>query len=131
MSSAGSNTTSLTDDNIKLPQLKELIKRFCEDREWDQFHGAKDLAIGIITESSELLELFRFKSQSEIDQIFLEPAKRESLTDEIGDIFYFLLRFSQKYKVDLTESLIDKMKKNSQRYPVSKSRGSNKKYNEL
>ena len=55
------------DSELTIEELKQRVKKFCEDRDWDQFHGAKDLAIGIITEAGELLENFRFKSEQEIE----------------------------------------------------------------
>jgi len=64
------------DDKTNIKQLKEMVKTFCEERDWDQYHNAKDLAIGIITESSELLEHFRFKSEKEVEQR-LKKRKRE------------------------------------------------------
>ena len=57
------------DDKTTIQDLKEKVKKFCEDRDWDKYHNAKDLAIGIITESSELLEKFRFKSEKEIEKL--------------------------------------------------------------
>jgi len=119
------------DKNTKIEELKVLIKEFCEDRDWDQYHNAKELAIGIITESAELLDIFRFKSKKEIDAMFRNKDKRDKIADEMADILYFLLRLSQKYDIDLSSELKKKIKKNEKRYPVGKSKGSNRKYNEL
>jgi len=58
------------DEKAYLTELKEKVKNFCEERDWDQFHNAKDLAIGIITEASELLELFRFKTEKQVGDMF-------------------------------------------------------------
>jgi len=119
------------DNKTNIHELKEQIKKFCEDRDWDQYHGAKDLAIGIITESSELLEHFRFKSEKEIEELFKHPEKREHISEEMADVLYFLLRLAQRYNIDLTTELNKKMEKNNKKYPIEKSKGSNKKYNEL
>lgn len=119
------------DRETSLETAKDFIKDFCEAREWDQFHSPKDLSIGLITEAAELLELFRFKSAEEIQKLFDNPLTREKIADELSDSFYFILRFAQKYNFDLIEELNKKMKKNAARYPVEKSRGTNKKYNEL
>lgn len=112
-------------------ELKEKVRRFCEDRDWDQFHGAKDLAIGIITESSELLERFRFKSPEEIDAMLLDSSEREIIEEELADIMFFLIRFAQRFDIDLSATLNDKIAKNNRNYPIEKSRGSNKKYDEF
>jgi NTP pyrophosphatase (non-canonical NTP hydrolase) len=119
------------DSETSLQQLKEKIRKFCEARDWDQYHGAKDLVIGIITESSELLEHFRFKSEKEIQEMFNSPEKKAKMSEELADTLYFILRLAQRYDIDLTDALNKKMEKNEERYPVEKARGSNKKYTEL
>jgi len=119
------------DNKTNISEMKEKIKRFCEDRDWDQYHNAKDLAIGIITESSELLEHFRFKSEKEVDAMFKDETKRQEISEEMADILYFLIRLAQRYDIDLTTELDRKMEKNAKRYPIEKAKGSNKKYGEL
>ncbi len=119
------------DSKTNIQELKDLVKKFCEERNWNQFHPAKDLAIGIITESSELLEQFRFKSEEEIEAMFKNIKEKEKITEEISDVFYFLLRLAQKYNVDLTTELKKKMLLNQKKYPIEKSKGLNKKYTEL
>jgi NTP pyrophosphatase (non-canonical NTP hydrolase) len=120
-----------TDEETNFQELKDLIKHFCDERDWDKYHNAKDLAIGVITESAELLEHFRFKSEKEIDDIFKDPQKREHVSEEMADVFYFLLRLAQKYDIDLSSELKKKITKNALKYPVEKAKGSNKKYTEL
>jgi len=118
------------DDKTNIKQLKEMVKTFCEERDWDKYHNAKDLAIGIITESSELLEHFRFKSGNEVDDLFKEKFKKEEISEELADVLFFILRFSEKYHIDLSEELKKKLDKNVQKYPIEKAKGSNKKYTE-
>lgn len=118
------------DQTTTLQSLKDFIQNFCTERDWDQFHSAKDLAIGISTEANELLELFRFKSEAEIAAKLQEPAFRSKLSHELVDVLFFVLRFSQKYQVDLSTSFQEKMQLNAEKYSVEKSKGSNKKYNE-
>jgi len=118
------------DDKTNIKELKELVKDFCEERDWDQYHNAKDLAIGIITESSELLEHFRFKSRNEVDDLFKEKFKKEEISEELADVLFFVLRFAEKYHIDLSEELKKKLDKNAQKYPIEKAKGSNKKYSE-
>ena len=119
------------DKDISIADLKKRVQRFCEDRDWDQFHGAKDLAIGIITEASELLEHFRFLSDDQINQLLSTPTKRKELEEELADILFFILRFSQRFKIDLDQSLQRKLKKNAVKYPIRKARGRNLKYTDL
>ena len=115
----------------EIAQLQQRIKQFCEERDWDQYHNPKELAIGIITEASELLELFRFQSEQEIESMFMRPDKKTAICEEIADVFYFVLRLAQKYNIDLSAELGKKLAKNEQKYPVAKAKGSNKKYTEL
>mgnify|MGYP003988897147 CR=1 len=119
------------DTKTNIHELKELVKSFCDERDWDQFHNAKDLAIGIVTESSELLDHFRFKSDEQVKEMFNNEKKKKELTEEMADVLYFLIRMAQKYDIDLTTELINKIKKNNEKYPVDKSKGSNKKYTEF
>ncbi len=119
------------DSQINISVLKEEVKKFCELRDWDQFHNPKDLAVAIITESSELLELFRFKTNSECEEMLRDEKKRQNIADELSDTLYFLLRFAQKYDIDLTSEFLRKMDSNEVKYPVEKFRGSNKKYSEV
>lgn len=119
------------DKKITLHNIKEQAREYCEPRDWDQFHSPKDLAIGMSTEASELLELFRFKSSAEIDAFFTNSTKKEEIEDELADVLYFIARFAQKYHIDLSTALARKMIKNKKKYPISKAKGSNKKYTEL
>lgn len=118
-----------TQTNINI--LKEKVKKFCDERDWEQYHNAKDLAIGIITESAELLEHFRFKTETEVEALFQNKDKRQEISEEMADILYFLLRLAQKYNIDLTTELNKKIEKNEQKYPLEKAKGKNVKYTEL
>ncbi len=113
-----------------LKDLQKSVQEFCEARDWDQFHTPKDLAIGASTEASELLELFRFKSDAEVRELMTQASFREKMSDEVADIFFFVLRFCQMQQLDLEQSLKNKMAKNEIKYSVQNSKGSNKKYNE-
>ena len=121
----------MTDSDTKIQDIKDFVKKHCEDRDWDQFHNPKDLAVGLITEASEVLEHFRFKSVEEMEALFANPKKREDIEDEVADTLYFLCRLAQKYKIDLSEAFKRKMQKNELKYPIEKAKGSNKKYTEL
>lgn len=121
----------LVDAGTNIQELKERIKEFCELRDWDQYHNPKDLAVGIITEASELLEQFRFKSDVEMERMLSDSEKRTKISEEMADILYFLLRLAQRYNIDISSAFNAKMIQNEQKYPVEKAKGSNKKYTEL
>ena len=100
------------ESKTNIRDLKEKVKEFCEERDWDRYHNAKDLAIGITTESAELLDHFRFKSEAEVEEMLKDPSKRAEISDEMADTLYFLLRLAQRYDIDLVEALDKKMEKN-------------------
>ncbi len=120
----------MENSSTTIKELKDKVRKFCEERDWDQFHNPKDLAIGVSTEASELLDIFRFKSDVDIKEIISNPNKREKIGEELADVLYFLLRFAQMNDFDLSEELDKKLEKNNQKYPIEKVKGSNKKYNE-
>jgi NTP pyrophosphatase (non-canonical NTP hydrolase) len=107
-----------TDDKTtSLDEVKTWVQSFCEERSWDPYHGPKDLAIGLVTEASELLELFRFVPERDLAELMRQPKVRENAADELADSLYFILRFAQLYNFDLSESLARKLEKNAKRYP--------------
>ena len=119
------------DEQTTVADLRAQVRAFCEARDWDQFHGPKDLAIGLSTEAGELLEIFRFLSDAECEQKLTDPTSRRQIENELADTLFFLLRFAQRFNIDLAEALATKMKLNAERYPVDKSRGKNLKHTEL
>lgn len=117
------------DKNVTIEEIKDKVKKFCQDRDWDQFHNPKELAIGISTEANELLQIFRFKSEEDMIKL-MASEKREEVEEELADVFYFVLRFAQMNDIDLSTAVINKIEKNNNKYPVDKVKGCNKKYNE-
>ena len=113
---------------IKQETIDRIIK-FRNDRDWGQFHTIKDLCLGLNIEVSELQELFLWKDDKELKETINN--KKESIGDELADIFIFLAYLSNDLNIDLNEVINKKIDKNGNKYPIAKSRGSNKKYNEL
>lgn len=102
--------------------INELIK-FRDDRDWKQFHNPKDLSIALSIESNELLEQFLWKTSSE--------ANIDKLKEELADVFTYALLLAEKLEFDVEEIVLQKIKKNAEKYPISKAKGTSKKYNEL
>lgn len=121
----------MKDDNTTIKQLQEIAERFSNERDWDQYHNPKDLAIGAITEAAELLEPFRFKSEEQMYAMLEDPAKREHIGDELADTLYCIVRMAQKCGIDLSSAFEKKVEKNAKKYPIDKAKGQNKKYTEL
>jgi NTP pyrophosphatase (non-canonical NTP hydrolase) len=102
--------------------IQELIQ-FRDDRDWEQFHNPKDLAVAISIEANELLEQFLWRSA--------EEANKEKVKDELADVFAFAFLMANKYGFDVKEIVLDKIRKNAEKYPVDKAKGTAKKYDEL
>lgn len=117
--------------SMTIDKLKSIVQTFCEVREWDQYHGPKDLAIGVSTEAAELLEHFRFQSDEQALALLSDPHIKEEIEDELADVLFFLLRFSQRFDVDLAAALLRKIEKSERKYPVDKAKGKNTKYTKL
>jgi len=124
-------TKKQLDTNTSIKELKDMVRKFCEKRDWDQYHNAKDLTIALSIEVAELLEIFRWKNEEEIRRIFEDEEKLKMIKDELADVLYFVLRIAQMNNIDLSSSLKEKIIKNEQKYPVDKFKGLNKKYNEV
>ncbi len=107
-------------------ELEQKVINFRDERNWKQFHHIKDLLLGLNIEVGELQELFLWKSNEELAEI-----DNEKIKDELADIAIFLIYISKHYNIDLTEVIAAKLDKNGTKYPVEKSRNSNKKYTEL
>ena len=103
--------------------LTEELMKFRDERDWQQFHNPKDLALAINVEAGELLELFLWKAP--------EEANEERVKEELADIFSFALLLADKYQFDIKEIVLEKMRSNGEKYPVEKAKGTAKKYDEL
>lgn len=121
----------VSDAETTIATLKLRVAEFCRARDWDQFHGAKDLAIGVVTEASELLDLFRFQSEAQVAVLLADSAKRASVEEELADVLFFVVRFAERCGIDLATAFERKIAMNAVKYPVEKARGSNRKYDEL
>src|SRR5690606_39496852 len=95
----------ISDAKATLDDLKSWVQDFCEERRWDPYHGPKDLAIGLVTEASELLEIFRFVSDADARGMMNDTSARSRIADELADSLYFILRFAQLYNFDLSTCL--------------------------
>lgn len=104
-------------------EITQALLEFRNARDWEQFHNPKDLALAINVEAGELLELFLWKNA--------EEANLEKVKEELADVFAFAFLLADKYQLDVKEIVLEKIKKNGEKYPVDKAKGTAKKYNEL
>ncbi|MBA9075019.1 NTP pyrophosphatase (non-canonical NTP hydrolase) [Flavobacterium gossypii] len=105
--------------------IEELIK-FRNERDWEQFHDSKNLALAISIEAAELNELFLWKKESESDNVNIEKLK-----EELADVLSFSLLLAEKHNLDIFDIVLEKIKRNAEKYPVDKAKGTAKKYDEL
>ena len=105
----------------KLEELKQRIKKFNLDRDWDQFHSPSNLAKSIAIEASELLECFQWSDEYELQDV----------KDEMADVYVYLLDLANKLNIDLIDITNQKMDKNEAKYPIEKAKGNSTKYNKL
>jgi NTP pyrophosphatase (non-canonical NTP hydrolase) len=112
----------------RLEALTERLRGFVRERDWEQFHSPKNLAMAMIVEAAELVEHFQWMTEQESREIATE--KREQVAQEIADTFIYLLRMADVLGVDLIDAAHAKMDLNAQKYPAEKVRGSNARYTE-
>ena len=113
----------------EIKRITELIKRFRDERDWKQFHNHKDVALSLVLEASEVLEHFQWKSLKEVEEH--GKACKEELADELADVAMYLFELTDNLKIDLSQAIAQKMKKNALKYPVHKAKGKHTKYNKL
>lgn len=114
---------------MSLDDVTKEILKFSAEREWQQFHSPKNLAISVATEASELLEIFQWLS--EVQSKALTPEQKAAAEDEIGDVLICLCNLSAQLGIDPIAAALQKMKKNAAKYPVEKARGKAAKYDQL
>jgi NTP pyrophosphatase (non-canonical NTP hydrolase) len=105
--------------------INELVK-FRNERDWAQFHDTKNLAVALSIEAAELNEIFLWKDSKESEQV-----DKEKIKEELADVFAYAFLLAEKQGLDVKQLVLDKIRKNGEKYPVDKSKGSAKKYNEL
>jgi len=120
------------DDTISIKELKKRIKKFRDERDWEQFHDPKNLAEAISIEAAELQELFLWKNVDEINnKIKNEPEYRKKIEYELSDVITFALNLANTLDVDVARTITEKIEINNKKYPVDKARGVSTKYNKL
>ena len=106
-----------------LEELRKEIVQFTKDRDWDQFHNGKDLALALSIEASELNEAFLWKDAKDVN--------KDKIKEELADIFNYAILIADKYDLDIKQIVLEKLRRNAEKYPVEKDFGSAKKSNEL
>lgn len=106
------------EDSHTLDELLEIISEFVKERDWDQYNLPLNLAISTSIEVGELLELFQWKTHEEIEEALQEDDFRQALASEIADVLVYLLRVADTTGIDPTKAVVEKMKRNREKYPI-------------
>lgn len=106
-----------------IEEITAALIKFRNERDWGQFHNSKDLTIALNIEAGELLESFLWKSHDEVN--------KEKIKEELADVLAYSFLLAEKFGFDIKNILLDKIKKNGEKYPIEKAKGTAKKYNEL
>ena len=113
---------------MTLQDLKSKLRTFAQERDWDQFHSPKNLAMALIVEAAELVEHFQWLSEEE--SLDLSDAALKEVAEEIADIQIYLVRLADKLEIDILAAAEAKLAENDRKYPASRVKGSSKKYSE-
>ncbi|MDD3998779.1 MAG: nucleotide pyrophosphohydrolase [Candidatus Shapirobacteria bacterium] len=110
-------------------QLTNRIQNFIKERDWNQFHNPKDLALSLVLESAEVMEHFQWKNNEEM-QTYIKSNK-DDIGEELADVLYWVLLMGHDLDIDIKKAFEDKMLKNEAKYPIDKAKGKHDKYNKL
>lgn len=112
-----------------MDDLKKVLRAFAKERDWDQYHSPKNLSMALAVEASEIVEHFQWLTEEQSKNP--PPEKLAKIREEIGDTLIYLVRLSDRLGIDPVQAARDKVRQNAEKYPVEKSKGTAKKYNEL
>lgn len=115
---------------LDLAEAMEALLRFRKERDWEQFHTPKNLSMSLAIEAAELMEHFQWKKDEEVEA-YLKTDSFQKVKEEIADVSAYLLMLSHDLGLDLNRTILAKVKKNEEKYPMDKSRGRHNKYDNL
>jgi NTP pyrophosphatase (non-canonical NTP hydrolase) len=116
-------TSFMNDTTTTLAELREAVRRFVDERDWQQFHAPKNLSMSLAIEAAELMERFQWISAEESRRAADDPAKRTAIAEELADVVCYTLALANELNIDLAAAFADKMRKNAQKYPAEEYRG--------
>lgn len=114
---------------MNIIKIQNKLKKFAEERNWDQFHSPKNLSMALAAEAAELLEIFQWLTEEQSKDIFKNEKEMALVKKEIADVFIYLIRLADKLDVNIEKVVSDKIKSNEKKYPVKLSKNNATKYN--
>ena len=114
---------------MDLERLTERLRQFAAERDWEQFHSPKNLAMALAVEAAELLERFQWLTEEQSNALRARPNDYAAVTEEMADVLIYLIRLADRLEVDLDAAVSEKIRKNEAKYPVHLAYGTAVKYN--
>ena len=114
---------------MDIDKIKNDLRKFAEDRDWEQFHSPKNLTMALSGEVGELSEIFQWLSEEQSKKENINDEDLEKVREEVADILLYIIRLSDKLDIDLEHAVLDKLKINKEKYPIELSKGNATKYN--
>ncbi|MFH0929101.1 MAG: nucleotide pyrophosphohydrolase [Candidatus Aenigmatarchaeota archaeon] len=119
------------DQKVTVEELKKLVAKFRDEREWAKYHTPKDLAVSISVEANELLELFQWKTNEEVEELLKKNEKYQKVLEELADVMIYCLNLADTIGGDVSDAVKKKLEHNEKKYPIEKIKGNYRKYTEL
>ena len=115
---------------MDLHLIQSRLRKFSEERDWEQFHNPKNITMALSVEVAELVEIFQWSNSGGLDEIN-DPDTKVQIEKEIADIFNYLLKLTDMLNIDLEKAALNKIEENDAKYPVEKFKGISKKYSDI
>jgi len=126
-----SNLTDIFDSKTNISKLRQLAQDFVDERDWNRYHNPKDLAISIAIEAAELMELFQWIEQKEVEKMMEDDDKLLRIKEELADVMILCLNMVNTLEIDLSQAIVEKIEKNKAKYPAELVKGNYRKYTQL
>ena len=113
----------MEDKNTTMTDLKNFVEDFVQERDWSQFHNAKNLSMALAIEAGELMDIFKWNSNTECDVMMSEDITRQEAIDELADVLIYAIPFANRNNINIANAIDQKMVKNRKKYPADKFKG--------
>jgi len=113
----------MNDKKTTVDNLKEFVKDFVDERDWSQFHNPKNISMALAIEASELMDIFKWDSNDESEEKMSADISRQNAIDELADVIIYSIAFANRNGIDISDAILQKMKKNEKKYPSEKFKG--------
>jgi len=114
---------------MDIDKIKSDLRKFAQERDWEQFHSPKNLVMALSGEVGELSEIFQWLTEDQSNKENISDEDLAKVREEVADILLYIIRLSDKLDIDLEQAVLDKLKINKEKYPVELSKGNATKYN--